>query len=156
MSFFVLVMKIEFVSATDGFPEGNEPSASGGRYSEASEWQRSIFSRHRRVPPKIHGTATGRSSIPDIAMHRRWTLFVLPSFGALFPVSATISSVHNGFELWTLNFFTISSFFVMYGAGFEACSFVLLCGFGNYTRLLHLFVCLPCNHFHIRVFQYTQ
>ena len=27
-------------------------------------------------------------------------------------------------------FFVISSFFIMYGAGFEACSFVL-CGFGN-------------------------
>ena len=46
------------------------------------------------------------------------------------PVARTISSVHNGFELWTLDFFVISSFFVMYGAGFEACSFVL-CGFGN-------------------------
>ena len=46
------------------------------------------------------------------------------------PVTSTISSVHNGFELWTLDFFVISSFFVMYGAGFEACSFVL-CGFGN-------------------------
>ncbi len=34
------------------------------------------------------------------------------------PVSATISSVYNGFELWTLDFFVISSFFVMYGAGF--------------------------------------
>ena len=31
----------------------------------------------------------------------------------------TISSVHNGFELWTLDFFVISSFFVMYGAGFK-------------------------------------
>ena len=31
----------------------------------------------------------------------------------------TISSVHNGFELWTLDFFAISSFFVMYGAGFK-------------------------------------
>ena len=34
------------------------------------------------------------------------------------PVTQTISSVHNGFELWTLDFFVISSFFVMYGAGF--------------------------------------
>ena len=34
------------------------------------------------------------------------------------PVTPTISSVHNGFELWTLDFFVISSFFVMYGAGF--------------------------------------
>lgn len=42
----------------------------------------------------------------------------------------TISSVHNGFELWTLDFFVIMSFFVMYGAGYYACSFVL-CGFGN-------------------------
>ena len=46
------------------------------------------------------------------------------------PVIPTISSVHNGFELWTLDFFVISSFFVMYGAGFKACSFVL-CGFSN-------------------------
>ena len=30
------------------------------------------------------------------------------------PVARTISSVHNGFELWTLDFFVISSFFVMY------------------------------------------
>ena len=35
------------------------------------------------------------------------------------PVTRTISSVHNGFELWTLDFFVISSFFVMYGAGFK-------------------------------------
>ena len=35
------------------------------------------------------------------------------------PVTWTISSVHNGFELWTLDFFVISSFFVMYGAGFK-------------------------------------
>ena len=35
------------------------------------------------------------------------------------PVTSTISSVHNGFELWTLDFFVISSFFVMYGAGFK-------------------------------------
>ena len=35
------------------------------------------------------------------------------------PVTPTISSVHNGFELWTLDFFAISSFFVMYGAGFK-------------------------------------
>ena len=35
------------------------------------------------------------------------------------PVTPTISSVHNGFELWTLDFFVISSFFVMYGAGFK-------------------------------------
>ena len=35
------------------------------------------------------------------------------------PVTPTISSVHNGFELWTLDFFVISSFFVMYGAGFN-------------------------------------
>ena len=35
------------------------------------------------------------------------------------PVISTISSVHNGFELWTLDFFAISSFFVMYGAGFK-------------------------------------
>ena len=35
------------------------------------------------------------------------------------PVPCTISSVHNGFELWTLDFFVISSFFVMYGAGFK-------------------------------------
>ena len=34
------------------------------------------------------------------------------------PVTRTISSVHNVFELWTLDFFVISSFFVMYGAGF--------------------------------------
>ena len=34
------------------------------------------------------------------------------------PASATISSVHNGLKLWTLDFFAISSFFVMYGAGF--------------------------------------
>ena len=46
------------------------------------------------------------------------------------PDTPTISSVHNGLELWTLDFFAISSFFVMYGAGFKACSFVL-CGFGN-------------------------
>lgn len=46
------------------------------------------------------------------------------------PVTSTISSVHKGFVLWTLDFFVISSFFVMYGAGFQACSFVL-CGFGN-------------------------
>ena len=30
------------------------------------------------------------------------------------PDTPTISSVHNGFELWTLDFFVISSFFVMY------------------------------------------
>ena len=35
------------------------------------------------------------------------------------PVTSTISSVHNGFELWTLDFFAISSFFVMYGAGLK-------------------------------------
>ena len=35
------------------------------------------------------------------------------------PATPTISSVHNGFELWTLDFFAISSFFVMYGAGFK-------------------------------------
>ena len=35
------------------------------------------------------------------------------------PDTPTISSVHNGFELWTLDFFVISSFFVMYGAGFK-------------------------------------
>ena len=35
------------------------------------------------------------------------------------PVTRTISSVHNGFELWTLDFFVISSFFAMYGAGFK-------------------------------------
>jgi len=34
-------------------------------------------------------------------------------------VTQTISSVHNGFELWTLDFFVISSFFAMYGAGFK-------------------------------------
>ena len=46
------------------------------------------------------------------------------------PVTPTISSVHNGFKLWALDFFAISSFFVMYRAGFKACSFVL-CRFGN-------------------------
>ncbi len=46
------------------------------------------------------------------------------------PVISTMLNVHNGFELWTLDFFAISSFFVMYGAGFRDCSFVL-CGFGN-------------------------
>ena len=35
------------------------------------------------------------------------------------PDAPNISSVHNGFELWTLDFFVISSFFVMYGAGFK-------------------------------------
>jgi len=65
MSFFVSDFRNRICNAADGFPEGNEPSASGGRYSEASEWQRSVFSRHRRVPPKIQGTATGRGSIPE-------------------------------------------------------------------------------------------
>ena len=47
-----------------------------------------------------------------------------------FLVQRAISSVHNGFELWTLDFFVLSSFFAMYGAGFYSCSFVL-CGFSN-------------------------
>ena len=45
------------------------------------------------------------------------------------PVTQTISSVHNGFQLWTLDFFMLSSYFrslIMYRSRFF-CSFLVCC-----------------------------
>ena len=55
--------------------------------------------------------------LPQAAITHRATVRVQEASGSN-PDTPTISSVHNGFELWTLDFFVISSFFVMYRAGF--------------------------------------
>ena len=53
---------------------GSDASAAGGRYSELSEWLRSIADDGAPAPRKISGTATG--SPPSIVM-RSMTLFVI-------------------------------------------------------------------------------
>ena len=67
-----------------------------------------------RVPPrvKIRGTKE-YAGVVELADTYDLGSYVVRHAGSS-PVARTISSVHNGFELWTLDFFVISSFFVMY------------------------------------------
>ena len=65
-NFGAKILRLHFVSlrktplfAVSRAVEGSEGSAAGGRYSDPSEWQRSVFSEERRRRRKIPGTATG-------------------------------------------------------------------------------------------------
>ena len=74
-------MKIEFVSVTDGFPEGNEPSASGGRCSEASDYRRNGVQGSNRVYAALgesqwqRSTMTSKSICEVRVGHRNRTRF---------------------------------------------------------------------------------
>ena len=46
--------------ARRSFRMGSDASAAGGRFSELSEWQRSIKSRKSESPKILSGTATGK------------------------------------------------------------------------------------------------
>ena len=105
---FVLVMKIEFVSVTDGFPEGNEPAAGGG-CREASDYRRNGVQGSNRVYAALGESQWQRSTMtsklylrsqsrvpqrdavrfPSATMRRWWDLFALISLRAAFPACAT-------------------------------------------------------------------
>ena len=56
---WIALRRCHFAVQNDRTVEGSEGSAAGGRYSDPSEWQRSVFSEERRRRRKIPGTATG-------------------------------------------------------------------------------------------------
>lgn len=78
------------------------------------------------------------------------------------PVTQTISSVHNGFQLWTLDFFMLSSYFrslIMYRSRFF-CSFLFCHGktvMPSDIVRQPLFVFQQCDYVfcHRRRFRYT-